>query len=95
MWYVYAVECSDGSLYTGITTGVARRVETHNAGKGGAYTRAKRPVQLVFQETHPDRSSALRREYEIKSWPRLRKQGLQWTNGKHRGNYLGNAGPAS
>ena len=76
MWFVYLLRCSDNSLYAGVTTGLSRRLREHNAGKGGAYTRAKRPVLLVFQEKHPSRSSALRREPEIKRWPRLKKERL-------------------
>ena len=76
MWYVYLLRCSDGSLYAGVTTDLARRVAQHNAGKGGAYTRAKRPVRLVFRENHPTRSSALKREAQIKRWPRSKKETL-------------------
>jgi putative endonuclease len=74
-WFVYAVRCRDGSIYTGITTDVARRIKTHNTGKGGAYTRSRRPVRLVFRETHPSRSSALKREAQIKGWSHSRKTG--------------------
>ncbi len=75
-WFVYVLRCRDGSLYTGITTDLARRLREHNAGAGGAYTCAKRPVQLMFQEAHPTRSSALKREAEIKGWPRKWKARL-------------------
>lgn len=68
MWFVYILRCRDGSLYTGVTTDVNRRLKEHNAGKGGACTRAKRPVKLLFQEPHPGRTSALKREAEIKGW---------------------------
>lgn len=76
MWFVYIARCADGSLYTGITTNLDRRLQEHNAGEGGAYTRSKRPVRLVFQEAHPSRSSALTREVELKSWPRSNKEAL-------------------
>lgn len=66
MWFVYILRCRDRSFYTGITTDPARRLQEHNAGKGGAYTRSCRPVRMVFQEKHPSRSSALKREAEIK-----------------------------
>ncbi len=67
MYYVYIVECADGTLYTGITTDVARRVEEHNTSpKGARYTRNRRPVNLVYQEICQDRSRASKREYEIK-----------------------------
>ncbi len=61
------VQCSDGTLYTGIATELERRIEEHNGSdKGAKYTRVRRPVTLVYSEKHPDRSSASKREYEIK-----------------------------
>ena len=67
MYYVYIVQCADGTLYTGIATELARRIEEHNhSDKGAKYTRARRPVMLVYHETFEDRSSASKREYEIK-----------------------------
>ena len=72
-WFVYAVRCRDDSIYTGITTDLARRIKTHNAGKGGSYTRSRKPVRLVFKEARPNRSSALKREAEIKRWSRAEK----------------------
>ena len=72
-WTVYAVRCRDGSIYTGIATDLDRRIRTHNSGKGGAYTRSRKPVRLIFQEAHPSRSSALQREAQIKRWSRTRK----------------------
>ena len=74
MWHVYCVRCRDGSVYTGVTTDPARRLREHNRGKGGAYTQANRPLKLIYQEPASDRASALRREYEIKSWSRTRKE---------------------
>lgn len=70
MYTVYVLLCSDGSLYTGIAKDVQNRFIQHLAGSGGAYTRSHPPVRIVFRESHPDRSSALRREALIKSWPR-------------------------
>lgn len=75
-YIVYIVECSDGSLYTGITTDLERRVAEHNAGTGAKYTRSRRPVTPVFAEEHPDRSSASRREREIKLMTRKQKEAL-------------------
>ncbi|MGV6859973.1 MAG: GIY-YIG nuclease family protein [bacterium] len=74
-WWVYMVECVDGSLYTGITTDPARRLDEHNGKRGGGarYTRARQPVTLVYKEPHPNRSSALCREFEVKKLPRTRK----------------------
>lgn len=64
--YVYILRCADGTLYTGWTTDLERRLAEHNAGRGAAYTRGRRPVALVYQEPQPDRASAMRREAEIK-----------------------------
>ncbi len=73
-WWVYIVECSDESLYTGITTDRERRIIEHNDSKKGAkYTRNRRPVDLVYSEMHPDRSTASKREYEIKKLSRAEK----------------------
>jgi len=67
MYYVYIVKCADETLYTGIATELERRVDEHNGSdKGAKYTRIRRPVTLVYSEKYPDRSSASKREYEIK-----------------------------
>lgn len=68
MYFVYLIACKDDSIYTGITTDVARRVGEHRAGKGGSYTRSRKVKKLLYTEAHPDRSSALKREAEIKKW---------------------------
>lgn len=73
MYFVYLLECGDGSLYTGITTDPARRLKEHQQGKGGRYTRAKGAVQLAYTEPHTDRAAASRREAELKKWPRQKK----------------------
>lgn len=77
-WSVYIVRCSDGSLYTGIATNVARRVEEHNANNllAARYTRARRPVVLVYQEAVASRSAAGKREYELKQMSREEKEAL-------------------
>lgn len=77
-YYVYMVECSDGTYYTGITTDIKRRIEEHNTSeKGAKYTRTRRPVRLVYSEEYPDRSSASKREWEIKNkFTRAEKQKL-------------------
>jgi len=72
-WFVYVVRCRDGSLYTGISTDVAARVARHNAGTGARYTRARRPVSLLYVERKRSQSTALRREAFIKSLPRDQK----------------------
>lgn len=73
MPYVYIVECADGTLYTGWTVNVEQRVKVHNAGRGARYTRMHGPVKLVYVEELPDRVAALKRELEIKRWPREKK----------------------
>ncbi len=68
MWFVYIVECSDKSLYTGITNNVERRLTEHNTSRRGAkYTRSRRPVKLIFATPVNSRSAALKLEYKIKS----------------------------
>ena len=76
MYYLYILECADGSLYTGITTDLARRLAEHQAGTGGHYTSAHTVMRVAYTEQHPDRSSASRREAEIKSWSREKKIAL-------------------
>ena len=76
MDYVYIVECDDGSLYTGYTTDVGRRIAEHNAGEGAKYTAGRRPVTLRYVEYHPSRSEAQSREYEVKSLSRAEKEQL-------------------
>lgn len=76
MYYVYILRCADGTLYTGCTNDLERRLRTHNAGKGAKYTRARLPVELVYAEEAADKSQALRREAAIKALPRSEKLGL-------------------
>lgn len=76
MYFVYILECADNTLYTGITTDLAKRMEKHAAGTGAAYTRARKPKKIVYSEQASDRSSALRREAEIKRWARAKKLDL-------------------
>ncbi|MEJ5198775.1 MAG: GIY-YIG nuclease family protein [Anaerolineae bacterium] len=73
---VYIVRCADGTYYTGWTTDLARRIAQHNAGRGGAYTRQRRPVTLVYREEAADRAAALRRERAIKGYDRPTKERL-------------------
>lgn len=74
MYYLYLVRCSDDSLYAGITTDVVRRVKEHNGSPVGAkYTKARRPVSLVYQQAYPNRSAALKAEAAIKKLPRSAK----------------------
>ena len=69
-WKLYILRCSDGSLYTGITTDLEKRIEAHNSGKGAKYTRSRKPVTLVYSEVCGDHSHALKRELEIKAMSR-------------------------
>jgi len=71
--YTYIVECADGTLYTGWTTDLKRRVATHNAGRGAGYTRQRRPVRLVYWEEHGSRTGARRRDRQLKRMTRARK----------------------
>jgi putative endonuclease len=73
-YFVYILECSDKTLYTGITTDVDKRLEEHNTSdKGAKYTKTRRPVRLLYCEDAPDRSSASKREYAIKKLTRSEK----------------------
>mgnify|MGYP000507111091 FL=1 len=74
MWHVYIVECADGTYYTGITTDVERRINEHNYSfKSAKYTRSRRPVRLVYVEQSENRSTASRRESQIKKLSRKKK----------------------
>ena len=75
-WSVYVVRCGDGTLYTGVAKGVEARLAKHNAGRGAAYTRTRRPVRLVLREDGLTRCEALVREAGIKSMPKTRKERL-------------------
>ena len=72
-WVCYLLECADGTLYTGISNDLLRRLGQHGRGVASKYTRTRLPVRLRWSERHPDRSAALRREAEIKRLPRARK----------------------
>lgn len=69
-WYLYILQCKDGSLYTGVTNDVQKRLEAHREGRGAKYTRGRSPLTLVYQEKCGDKSAALRREAQVK---KLRK----------------------
>lgn len=75
-WYVYILRCGDGTLYTGITDDIPRRLAAHRSGKGAKYTRGRGPLELVYQEEVHDKSAALRREAAIKKLRRLEKERL-------------------
>ena len=78
-WQVYLLRCRDGSLYAGATVDIPRRLAAHQSGRGAAYTRSRRPVELVYSEPAGDRSSALRREAALKRLPRRAKLALVLT----------------
>lgn len=77
--YTYIVQCRDNSLYTGWTNHLEKRIEAHNQGRGAKYTRARRPVKLVYYETYATKEQAMRREKEIKQM--TRKDKLRLING--------------
>ncbi|MBL4871342.1 MAG: GIY-YIG nuclease family protein [Robiginitomaculum sp.] len=75
-WVVYILRCRDNSLYTGITNNMEKRLKAHNGGKGAKYTKARRPVVLVYEENAANRSAAQIREAEIKKLTRVEKLGM-------------------
>jgi predicted GIY-YIG superfamily endonuclease len=75
-WFVYLLQCADGSLYTGIAKDVDRRCQRHNAGAASRYTRSRLPVVVVYREAHASRSLALSREAAIKAMTRRQKEAL-------------------
>ena len=75
-WTVYILRCGDGTLYTGCTNDLPRRLEAHQRGRGAKYTRSRPPVELVYREEVPDKSAALRREIAVKGLSRREKLAL-------------------
>lgn len=75
-WKLYILRCGDGSLYTGITTNVEKRLDAHRIGKGAKYTRGRTPLELVYREECGDHSAALKRELQIKALTREEKLNL-------------------
>lgn len=73
MWYVYILLCEDGTLYTGISNNLEKRFLGHKNGKAARYTRSHKPVKIVYKESLPTHSEALKRESEIKSLSRQKK----------------------
>lgn len=76
MNYTYIVKCSDGTFYTGWTNDLTRRMEEHNQGRGAKYTKARRPVTLIYYETFETKEEAMKREYAIKRLSRKEKEEL-------------------
>ena len=75
-WYVYILLCRDGTLYTGITNDIKKRMLAHEKGKGAKYTKSRRPVSLVYSALIGERSSAQKEEYRIKKLSKIKKQKL-------------------
>ncbi|PCI55218.1 MAG: endonuclease [Alphaproteobacteria bacterium] len=75
-WYVYILECADATYYTGITTDIERRIAAHEAGTGAKYTKGRGPLNLIYEEECADRSSASKREIEIKALSKAQKLAL-------------------
>ncbi|MEK7117114.1 MAG: GIY-YIG nuclease family protein [Patescibacteria group bacterium] len=76
MYFVYIIECKDKSFYTGITNDLNRRFNEHKSGVGGHYTSSKQVSKILYTEKYPNRSSALKREAQIKKWTRAKKEAL-------------------
>lgn len=83
-YVVYILRCGDGTLYTGCTNDLPKRLAAHQSGKGAKYTRARLPVELVYSEPAADRSAALRREMAVKALTRQQKLALIGDEGKKR-----------
>ena len=80
MFYAYILRCCDGTLYSGYTDDLSRRLAAHNSGRGAKYTRSRLPVELAYYEEFPDKAGAMRREYELKRLPRKEKLRLAETS---------------
>ena len=76
IWYLYILRCGDGTLYTGITSDVEKRLEAHRSGKGAKYTRGRAPLELVYREVCGSHSDALKRESAIKKLTRIQKEAI-------------------
>jgi len=84
-WHVYILRCSDDSLYCGITNNLKERLDEHNDRKGAKYTKTRLPVELIYSEELPDKSSACKREIAIKGWRREKKEALVTSSSGSRG----------
>jgi len=83
VWHVYILECRDGTLYTGVTTDLVRRLEEHRSGKGAKYTRSRGVARMRYSEPRTSRSDAFKREAEIKKLSRNKKLALVWESVKY------------
>jgi len=75
-WYFYILRCANNSFYCGITNNLKERLNEHNNGKGAKYTKTRLPAKLIYFEELPDKSSACKREIEVKGWRREKKEKL-------------------
>lgn len=76
MWFLYILKCVDGTLYTGIAKDVEKRFLEHISGKGATYTKIHKPEKIVYIEKQKTRSEALKREWQIKNWSKMKKEAL-------------------
>jgi putative endonuclease len=76
MWFTYILLCRGGSYYTGSTNDVEKRFKDHLEGRGARYTKSHKPVKIIYREKFSTKSGALKREAEIKKWPRVKKEAL-------------------
>jgi putative endonuclease len=76
LWFIYIAQCKDNTLYIGISNNVAKRIDKHNSGKGAQYTKGRTPITLLYQEKFENKSAASKREIELKSWSRQKKEQL-------------------
>lgn len=88
MWTIYILECGDGTLYTGITDDLQRRLKAHSEGKGAKYTRGRGPLTLRYREEAADKGTALKREYAIKQMHRREKLAMIAENEKEIKSWL-------
>lgn len=84
-WVVYILECGDGTLYTGITDDLEKRLQAHRSGRGAKYTRGRGPLTLRYREACADHGAALRREYAVKQLSRVQKLALIGASGRFNG----------
>jgi putative endonuclease len=80
MYFIYILLCRDGTFYTGSTNDVDKRFKDHLEGKGARYTKGHKPEKIVYQEGFPTKSEALKREAELKKWPKAKKETLVKSN---------------
>ena len=76
MWFTYLIQCEDSSIYTGITNNLQQRFKDHSNGKGGHYTRSHKVIKILYSEKFETKGEALKREAQIKGWPREKKLNL-------------------